>query len=163
MDFRKENLMINLKEPISADEVEGNVTSWNTLGFRENLTKAIALFASNAGLHCVFIVDPYNRLLGVITRHDLLNWIRRKLESFSYYSLSDADKFIRLRNLINSSKVQEVMNPNGCLAAINPNVTLLHALNLMTEFELTVLPVVDGSNRVIGARTLSDVLHPITT
>jgi hypothetical protein len=28
----------------------------------------------------------------------------------------------------------------------------------MTEFELTVLPIIDESNRIIGARTLSEIL-----
>jgi len=155
--------MINLKEPISADKVIVSVKAWESIGYRESLTKVITLFASNAGLHCVIIVDPYDRFVGVITRNDILNWFRRKLVTISYNSLSDADKCIRLRNLINSAKVREVMSSNGSYAAISPDDSLLHALNLMAEFELTVLPVVDGSNRVIGARTLSDVLHPIIT
>ena len=153
--------MINIKNPISTDELNVGMETWETIRFNDNLTKAIALFASNTGLHCVFVVDTFDRLLGVITRHDLLHWIRKKLATISFHSLSDADQCIRLRNLTNSTKVREVMNRNGLTASIYPNDTLLHALNLMTEFELTVLPIIDESNRIIGVRTLSEILGPI--
>jgi len=153
--------MINIKNPISTDELNVGMETWETIRFNDNLTKAIALFASNTGLHCVFVVDTFDRLLGVITRHDLLHWIRKKLATISFHSLSDADQCIRLRNLTNSTKVREVMNRNGLTTSIYSNDTLLHALNLMTEFELAVLPIIDESNRIIGARTLSEILSPI--
>jgi len=153
--------MINFKNPITKNELEIGKETWETIRFDKNLSKAVARFASNSGLHCVFIVDPYDCLLGVITRQDLLHWIQKKLATISFHSLSDADQCIRLRNLTNSTKVREVMNRNGVTASIYPNDTLLHALNLMTEYELTVLPIIDESNRIIGARALSEVLYPI--
>jgi CBS-domain-containing membrane protein len=158
MVFGKENTMVNIKNPISADELNIGTETWESIRFNENLINVVAIFASNPVLHCVFIVDPYDRLLGVITRHDLLNWISKKLATISFHSLSEADQCIRLRNLINATKVQEVMDRNGLNASIYPNDTLLHALNFMTEFELTVLPIIDESNRIIGARTLSEIL-----
>ncbi len=153
--------MINFKNTISSDELNVGMETWETLPLDDNLAKAIVMFASDSRLHCVYIIDPYDRLMGVITRHDLLHWLRKKLATISYHSLTDVDKYIRLRNLSNSTKVREVMNRNGLTASIYPNDTLLHALNLMTEFELTVLPIIDESNRIIGARTLSEILSPI--
>ena len=153
--------MIGLKEPISADEVTDSVTAWETIEFKESLRKVIDIFASNAGLHCVFVVDTSDRLLGVITRQDLLHWIRKKLATISFHSLSDADQCIRLRNLTNSTNVREVMNRNGLTASIYQTDSHLHALNLMTDYELTVLPIIDESNRIIGARTLSEILFQV--
>jgi CBS-domain-containing membrane protein len=153
--------MINIKDLNSTDDLNICTETWKTLPYDDNLSKAIVMFASDSRLHCVFIIDPYDRLFGVITRHDLLHWIRNKLVTISFHSLSDADQCIRLRNLTNSTKVREVMNRNGLTASVYPNDTLLHALNLMTEFELTVLPIIDESNRIIGARTLSEILSPI--
>ena len=153
--------MINIKNLISSDELNVGMETWKTLPLDDNLAKAIVMFASDSRLHCVFIIDPYDRLLGVITRHDLLHWLCKKLATILYHSLTDIDKCIRLRNLSNSTKVREVMNRNGLTASIYPNDTLLHALNLMTEFELTVLPIIDESNRIIGVRTLSEILGPI--
>jgi CBS-domain-containing membrane protein len=153
--------MIGLNEPISAAEVPDSVTAWEMIEFKESLRKVIDNFASNAGLHCVFVVDPYEQLLGVITRHDLTHWISKKLTTISYHSLSDADKCIRLRNLSNSTQVREIMNRDGLTASIYQTDSHLHALNLMTEYELTVLPIINESNRIIGARTLSEILFQI--
>jgi CBS domain-containing protein len=45
--------------------------------------------------------------------------------------------------------------------AVKPDDSLAHALRLMIELDLIVLPVVDKANRVVGDLKLSELLAAV--
>ena len=71
----------------------------------------------------------------------------------------DMDKTIRLANLIKSSTVGDLLRPDTKKAAVFTNDTLAHALGMMIEFDLTLLPVIDESHHIIGRLSLSELLY----
>lgn len=116
-------------------------------------------FAHHAELRGVFVVDDDNRFSGVITRSDLLDWARVKLGAVFLKPLTNTDKTIRLVNLLKASSAGDVLRPDTKKAAVLTNDTLAHALRMMIEADLILLPVIDESQHIIGSLTLSELLN----
>ena len=91
---------------------------------------------SQKGLGCVFVCDD-NELKGILTDGDL----RRVFEAGE--------------NPL-SQPVVDFMTENP--TSIGPNSLAVEALHLMERHSITVLPVVDDSNNVVGAIHLHDLL-----
>ena len=125
----------------------------------DEYSQVIHKFVHHAELQGVFVVEDDNRFAGVITRTDLLDWARAKLGAFFLKPLANTDKTIRLVNLINASTAGDVLRPDTKKAAVIANDTLAHALQMMIEADLIVLPVIDESQHIIGSLTLSEVLN----
>lgn len=124
----------------------------------ENFTEIIRRFATRADLRGIFVADSEGHLLGVITRSDLLDWARIKLGAALQAPLSDLDRTLRLVSLMQASAVGEVMHPDSQRAAVRLDDPLIHALRLMIELDLIVLPIVDENSRIIGDLKLAEVL-----
>lgn len=116
-------------------------------------------FAHHAELRGVFVLDDHNRFSGVITRTDLLDWASAKLGAFILRPLTDMDKTIRLISLINASTADDVLRQETKKAAVFDHDTLAHALRMMIEEDLIVLPVIDESRQIIGSLSLSELLN----
>ncbi len=125
----------------------------------DEFSRVIKNFAHHAELRGVFVVDNDNRFSGVITRTDLLDWARVKLGAVFLKPLTNMDKTIRLVNLSNASTAGDVLRPDMKKAAILANDTLTHALRMMIEADLILLPVIDESQHIIGSLTLSELLN----
>ena len=95
------------------------------------------LVMSQKALGMVLITDN-NTLLGIFTDGDL----RRVLE-----------KNINFQNL----SIKDVMTQN--CKSIQPNKPALIALQMMEEYSLNSLPVVDGNNQVIGAINMHTLMQ----
>ena len=116
-------------------------------------------FAHHAELRGIFVIDDDNRFSGVITRTDLLDWARAKLGAFLLKPLTTTDKTIRLVNLIKASTAGDVLRPDTKKAVVFANDTLAHALRMMIESDLILLPVIDELQHIIGSLTLSELLN----
>jgi arabinose-5-phosphate isomerase len=92
---------------------------------------------SQKALGMVLITDN-NTLLGIFTDGDL----RRVLE-----------KNINFQNL----SIKDVMTQN--CKSIQPNKPALIALQMMEEYSLNSLPVVDSDNQVIGAINMHTLMQ----
>lgn len=92
---------------------------------------------SQKGLGAVLVADTQHKLMGIVTDGDL----RRALEWHS--SLEDL-------------RVQEVMSPNPKVVESDRKVG--EAIELMEKHLVTVLPVLDGSGRIVGILHLHDLL-----
>ena len=125
----------------------------------EEFSQVIHNFAQHAELRGVFVVDEDSRFLGVITRTDLLDWASVKLGAFTLKPLTDMNKTIRLVSLINTSTAGDVLRQETKKAAVFIHDTLAHALRMMIEVDLIVLPVLDESQHIIGGLTLSELLN----
>ena len=69
------------------------------------------------------------------------------------------DKTIRLLSLIDASTVGDMLRQETNKVAVLANDTLAHALQMMIEADLIVLPVIDESQHIIGSLTLSEILN----
>lgn len=129
------------------------------LRLNDEISQVINNFADHAGLRGVFVVDDDNRFLGVITRTDLLDWARVKIGAVFLKPLIDMDKTIRLISLIDASTVGDILRQETNKVVVFANDTLAHALQMMIEADLIVLPVIDESQHIIGSLTLSELLY----
>jgi len=102
-----------------------------------SLTDSLLVMSQKA-LGMVLITDNNNTLLGIFTDGDL----RRVLE-----------KNINFQNL----SIKDVMIQN--CKSIQPNKPALIALQMMEEYSLNSLPVVDGNNQVIGAINMHTLMQ----
>ena len=96
------------------------------------------LVMSQKSLGMVLITDKNNTLLGIFTDGDL----RRALK-----------KNINFQDL----SIKDVMTQN--CKSIQPNKPALIALQMMEEYSLNSLPVVDGNNQVIGAINMHTLMQ----
>ena len=96
------------------------------------------LVMSQKSLGMVLITDKNNTLLGIFTDGDL----RRAIE-----------KNINFQDL----SIKDVMTQN--CKSIQPNKPALVALQMMEEYSLNSLPVVDGNNQVIGAINMHTLMQ----
>ena len=128
------------------------------VGLQDEFSTVVQGLAQHPELRGTFVVDEQQRLLGVITRNDLLDWARAKLGTSLHAPWKGTEKTLRLASLINASTVSEVVHADSIRAAVSLDNSLAHALKLMVEMELIVLPVVDVDRRVIGEVRLSNIL-----
>lgn len=128
------------------------------VGPDEDFVKIIQRFASLPELRGIFVADSEQRLLGVITRTDLLDWARMKLSPLSQGFSPRQEKTFRLISLIHASTAGQVMHPDSHRSAVKPDDSLAHALRLMIELDLVVLPVVDEANRIVEDLKLSELM-----
>lgn len=125
----------------------------------DDFGQIIKNFAHHTELRGIFVVDGDNRFLGVITRTDLLDWARAKLGAFLLKPLTDMNKTIRLITLIRASTVGDILRPETKQAVVRVDDTLDHALRIMVETDLIILPVINDLQHIIGKLRLSEVLN----
>jgi len=125
----------------------------------EDFTTVVRRFAERPEIRGIFVVDTQGRLLGVITRRDLLDWARVQIGGAS---LSTQDGWlaedVRLASLMRAVTAGEVLRPNSERAAVRPQDTLAEALQRMIALDLICLPVIDAQGRVQGDLKLTEVL-----
>lgn len=119
----------------------------------ESLHQLILKFAERADMRGFFVADTDGKLLGVVTRIDLLNFAKFKLGG--HLQLSTLRKFVA------SSQVKDVIHPYSWGITVKPEDDLLKALDLMVDHDLIDVPVVDQEGRIVGELKLSDILIKI--
>ena len=124
----------------------------------EAFIRVIYNFAQQAELRGIIVVDDEHRFMGLVTRTDLLDWVSLKLGAVFAQPLKDAEKTIRLANLINALTVGDVLRPETKGSTVYVNDTLASALEIMIRNDLIIVPVIDESEHVIGSLSLSELL-----
>ncbi len=125
----------------------------------EDFANIIQRFANLSELRGIFVADGERPLLGIITRTDLLTWARVKIgPPTEVLSSPKVENAIRLINLMRASTAGQFMRPDSHPLAVKPDDSLAHALRMMVETDLIVLPVVDEANRIVGDIKLSELL-----
>ena len=147
-----------LEELIVGDTYQPDRSPPLLIGPDAGFAAIVQRLARQPELRGTFVVDDEQRLLGIITRGDLLDWSRAQLGASLQAPFKGVEETLRLASLINASKVGQVMHANSNKAAVKKDSSLAHALRLMVELDLIVLPVVDSYDRVIGEVRLSDIL-----
>jgi CBS-domain-containing membrane protein len=127
----------------------------------DEISVVITSFSNHEELRGIFVVDDKDRFLGVITRIDLFDWARVKFGAYFLKPLKDSDKTMRLINLINASTVSDMLRPETINSTVLAEDSLAHALKVMIETDLIILPVIDKSQRIIGNLTISELLNMV--
>lgn len=122
----------------------------------ENLTQVIHRFTELPESTGNYVVDEKNRLIGVITRRDLLDWARIQVGT-GLWLIEDR----RLIKIIMASTAGEIIHPGSRRAIVRPHDTLDYALHLMIELDLICLPVLDDTDQIIGDLKLMEILSCI--
>ncbi len=105
---------------------------------REDATLADAVLEiSRKGLGMTAIVDDNKHLLGIYTDGDLRRTLEKKLE-------------------FSTTPVSTVMSKNP--RHIGPDALAVEAVQLMEQYNISQLPVVDANNKVVGALNMLDLL-----
>lgn len=98
---------------------------------------------SQKQMGCVFVIDDEDQLKGILTDGD----VRRALVS----------QFKDHKSDLLESSVDQIMTDSP--HSISQELLAAEALQKMEDREITVLPVVDGTNRIIGVLHLHDLIR----
>ncbi len=101
-------------------------------------------------LGAVFILESNNRLVGIITDGDIRHSIAK---NSSLINNSSGNNIIFD---FNSTNVEQVMTKKPHVIA--PELPLYDALNIMEQHQITILPVTDSQNCLVGILHLHDIL-----
>jgi CBS domain-containing protein len=115
--------------------------------------------AEESSLRGVFVTDVEGHLVGVITRTDILEWVRIRLGLALKGARLTPDRILRLAQLVRAAKATDAIHPGSEKVAVRPEDTLDLALQLMLQTDLVSVPVVDDEGRILGDLTLSFVLR----
>lgn len=126
----------------------------------DQFTDVVRRFAKTPDLRGIFLAEDDCRLIGVITRRDLLDWARIRIGA-SFYTSEEhwLKEDVRLFELMRASKAKEVARPDSADAAVRLKDPLSDALRKMLVLDLSCLPVVDDNEIIIGDLKLSEILH----
>ena len=117
--------------------------------------EAIARFAADDTLHGIFLVDDDERLVGVISNQDLLDWARLQFDLLpSDFPLPVG----KVRRLLSAERIGDLAVPDSRKMAVRLHDTLSEALQTMAEHDLEDIAVLDETGRVINDLRLSEVL-----
>lgn len=99
--------------------------------------KHVIMEMTSKGLGCTNIVDDNNRLLGIVTDGDLRRLLQMQMDIYNI-------------------EIDEGMTKNPCHA--KSGLLAIEALNLMEEKKITMLPIVDENNCIIGLLHMHDLI-----
>jgi Mg/Co/Ni transporter MgtE len=89
----------------------------------------------------------------------MLDWARVQLGAVTIKPFTDMNKTIRLVSLIKASLVSEILRPETKEAVVRLDDNLAHALRVMVDTDLIVLPVVNDQQHIVGRLRLTEVLN----
>lgn len=105
---------------------------------REEATLAEAVLEiTRKGLGMTAIVDENKRLLGIYTDGDLRRTLEKKLD-------------------FSTTPIRDVMSKSP--RRIGPDALAVEAVQLMEQYNISQLPVVDANNKLVGALNMHDLL-----
>lgn len=119
------------------------------------LEVAIQEFAGNHYVRGIFLVDDEERLVGVVNKQDILNWIRLEV---SLPPQTASPSLVQMRRLLQAELIEDIALPDSDETAVSLDDTLADALNTMTRHNLVDIPVVDENGRIVNDLRLSEVL-----
>jgi len=112
-------------------------------------------FAKHASVRGIFVVDRNQKLVGVLTRQDLL---ARACVAFGSEGFVRRFPAARLTRLAHAETVRAACRPDSQLAAVRPGDAIDVALADMVAFDLIDVPVVDERGRLVGDLRLTEVV-----
>ncbi|MBF0302760.1 MAG: KpsF/GutQ family sugar-phosphate isomerase [Desulfamplus sp.] len=104
----------------------------------------------------VFILQRDNTLAGIITDGDIRHCIAEKNSNASSITDDIINSYGAISVDFNNMNVEQVMTKKPHV--ISPELPLYDALNIMEQHQITILPVINSQNRLVGILHLHDIL-----
>ena len=120
-----------------------------------DLDYVVALFGHERHLQGVFVVDSNSRLVGIVSRFDLLRWTQLQLYGGKKMKKIPASELL---DVLKATKIKDLEMLNSRSFSLKENDTLQAALDLMIGYEQDIIPVLDSEGRTIGDLSLSELL-----
>jgi CBS domain-containing protein len=117
----------------------------------------IKSFVKKPELRGIFIVDEKKQLVGVITRHDLVNWAKFMAGVPQAKNVNDISESIRVL----SKTAEGMIRKEAKNAAVKLDDSINIALDKMVSLDLIDVPVVNGKEKVVGDLQLVNILKAI--
>ncbi len=119
--------------------------------------EVVRTFAGRTDLRGIFVVDRHQRLVGVITRQDLLHWAAEKLH------VQDPERHAwrDLYRVMTAATAKQACRAKSDQCAVRPDTPLERVLILMFQNELIDIPVVDDDGRIVGDIRLTEILRKV--
>jgi predicted transcriptional regulator len=124
----------------------------------EQINEIIKHYAEDPSLSGIFVVDKKQKLKGVITRNDLLQWAKFKIGA----DIGSATVYVdEINRYAFSTTAKEIMYRYSVETFVKPEDSLESALDMMLNEDILSIPVVDEEKKIVGDLTLSEVLNAI--
>jgi CBS domain-containing protein len=118
--------------------------------------EVVRRFAKPRMLRAIFTVDAKGRLTGVVTRGDLLDYLKTRLGIWSraarYPSWGRAIKYLHAK------RAKDLVHKGSRDAYVRLNDDVVKALLLMIDHDLIDVPVLDSNGRIVGDIGVSDIM-----
>ncbi len=150
--------MRKLRKLLIRDVYDTDVEPPVVISQEVEFVKVIKLFAVSSELRSIFVTDHEGKFAGVITRSNLLDWMRAQVGDYFEEGGQSPDKTISLSNIIQATTVGEMLFPGSEMAAVRLENTANDAMRKMVELDTIVLSVIDAANQIIGEIKLSEIL-----
>ena len=124
----------------------------------EQITEIIKHYAEKPSLRGIFVVDKGQKLKGVISRTDLLQWAKFKIGADIG---SDNIAVDEINRYAYSTTAKDIMYRYSVETFVKPEDNLELALEMMLSEDILAIPVVDEEKKIVGDLTLSEVLNAI--
>jgi len=138
----------------------------NVIAVKENESiKHLFKLLDKSGILGVPVVDDERHVVGIVTETDL---IRHFTTLPSPRSINLLGGIVYLENVADFNKqlkehcaetVKDIMFEEA--VTVKENVTLLEVINIMSDKQITRLPVVNAKNQLVGIITRTDIVHQL--
>src|SRR3989344_5496544 len=114
-----------------------------------------------ARINAVTVTDKQKKLLGIISREDVLKLLYPDYEDLveDFFSITDFEEMEKRIDALGSKKARDIMHRRVIFTREDsPN---MRALSRMIVRRLNQLPVLDSNDRVVGMVTKGDIFYAL--
>lgn len=120
------------------------------------LTDVVEALEYKEAMRALFVVDPRERYVGVITRTDVLGWLEHNLEAPQAH---DAFPWDALGDSVRAASAEDAINPRSAEVPVEPREPVDAAVRKMLTGRLAVVPVVHPDGSIKGELTLTRAIQ----
>jgi len=121
----------------------------------EPFKEIITLFTRKSHYRDIFVVNKRKKLIGIISRSDLLNWARFKLGIGTEGHTPSIDE---IQRFVFSTTAKDVMNKETHNIHVSPEDSIITAMDIMVSSDLIDIPVIDKEGKILGDITLTEIM-----
>lgn len=119
------------------------------------LKEVVERFGCEPGLRGIFLVDSSQQFVGMITRADLLKYVRVRIIGGGGTRAVSGKEIARF---VLATNAKHIARGDRRSLGVKPSDTLQTALDQMITWEEDILPVLDSEGKILGDLRLSELL-----
>jgi len=144
-----------MNKPLVADVYKLHGSATVSIPADSSLEDVIGALVREPSLRGIFLVNSKQKLVGKVTRLDLIRWAHLNLTGGKGRHEIPISEFFRI---VDARKAKDLASGDPRILAVRENDTLQAALDKMLDYEEDVIPVLDNDGKVLGDLRLSEVL-----